>query len=90
MKRRPRITIAQAFDMVPIGGYVCLKLPEDEIMAEADKRNAMGIGEWYSVAVRLNVFDRPVGALVTRQERWDNASETSLMGVVRFASKYML
>ena len=90
MKRCGKISIAQAFDMIPMGGSMAFKMSEEELQAEADKRNAMCNGEWYSVAIRLNVFGLPCGALVTRQERWDIAREVPLMGVVRFACQYMI
>lgn len=86
----PKISIAQAFDMIPMGGSMAFKIPEEDIMAEANRRNAMYSGEWYSVAIRLNVFGWPCGALVTRHERWDIARDTPLMGVVRFASRYIV
>lgn len=86
MKRRPRITIAQAFDMVPTGGSVLMRWPVAELQAEADKRNARLSGEWYSITVMHDSFRDVTSALVTRSEQWASAREERLLGLMRFAN----
>ena len=86
MKRRPRITIAQAFDMVPMGGSVLMRWPVAELQAEADKRNARLSGEWYSITVMHDSFRDVTSALVTRSEQWASAREERLLGLMRFAN----
>lgn len=86
MKRRPRITIAQAFDMVPMGGSVLMRCPVAELQAEADKRNSRLSGEWYSITVMHDSFRDVTSALVTRSEQWASAREERLLGLMRFAN----
>lgn len=86
MKRRPRITIAQVFDMVPMGGSVLMRCPVSELQAEADKRNARLSGEWYSITLIHDSYRDVTSALVTRSEQWESARDECLLGLMRFAN----
>ena len=87
MKRRPRITNAQAFDMGPMGGSVLMRWPVAELQAEADKRNARLSGEWYSIIVMHDSYRDITSALVTRSEQWASAREECLLGLIHFANE---
>lgn len=84
MKRRNKISIAQAFDMVPMHGYMLLCIPYTEAVAEAGRRNETLSGEWWDVSAVI-AGDK-VHAIVTRGERYEIAREVMLMGVMRFAN----
>lgn len=84
MKRCGKISIAQAFDMVPMNGYMLLCVPYTEAVAEARKRNEKLSGEWWDVSAVI-AGDK-AHALVTRGERYEIAREVMLMGVMRFAN----
>lgn len=83
MKRR-KITVSDAFDMVPMGGSVLMYHTPADLIAEADRRNARLSGEWYSVAILFSTKGTPM-AVVTRSEQWATAREDRLLGLVRFS-----
>lgn len=84
MKRRNKISIAQAFDMVPMHGYMLLCIPYTEAVAEAGRRNETLSGEWWDVSAVI-VGDR-AHAFVTRGERYEVARDVTLMCVMRLAN----
>lgn len=84
MKRCGKISIAQAFDMVPMRGYMLMCVPYAEAVTEAQRRNEALSGEWWDVSAVL-VGDK-AHAFVTRGERYEVAREVTLMGVMRFAN----
>ena len=84
MKRRNKISIAQAFDMVPMHGYMLMCVPYTEAVAEAGRRNETLSGEWWDVSAVIR--GDKAHALVTRGERYDIAREVTLLGVMRFAN----
>lgn len=85
-----KISIAQAFDMIPPGGYVMMKCNELDVVAEAERRNALHNGESYSVVMCVNTIGQPQGVLVTRRENWASASDDRLLNLMRFALKYVI
>lgn len=85
MKRR-KITVSDAFDMVPMGGSMLMYHAPAELIAEADKRNARLSGEWYSVAILFGA--KTPMAFVTRSQQWATAREDRLLGVVRMSKEY--
>lgn len=83
MKRCGKISIAQAFDMVPMRGYMLMCVPYAEAVTEAQRRNEALSGEWWDVSA---VIVDKAYAFVTRGERYEVAREVTLMGVMRFAN----
>lgn len=90
MSRMRKMGIAQAFDMIPLGGYIMMKQCEQEVMAEAERRNELRNGEHYSVVLCVDTLGRPQGMLVTRKESWASASDDRLLNLMRFAMKYVV
>lgn len=82
--------IAQAFDLIPLGGYIIMKQCEQEVMAEVERRNELHNGEHYSVVLCVNTIGQPQGVLVTRRENWASASDDRLLNIMRFAMKYVI
>ena len=78
------ISIAQAFDMVPMHGYMLMCVPYTEAVAEARKRNEKLSDEWWDVSAVIR--GDKAHAFVTRGERYEVAREVTLMGVMRFAN----
>lgn len=89
MSSTRKISIAQAFDMIPMGGYVMMKCNELDVVAEAERRNALHNGESYSVVMCVNTIGQPQGVLVTRRENWASASDEMLLNLMHFAQRLM-
>lgn len=89
MNRMRKMGIAQAFDMIPLGGYIMMKQCEQEVIAEAERRNELRNGEHYSVVLCVDTLGRSQGLLVTRRENWASASDERLLNLMHFAQRFM-
>lgn len=90
MSSTRKISIAQVFDMIPLGGYVMMKCNEFDVVAEAEHRNALHNGESYSVVMCVNTIGQPQGMLVTRRENWAAASDERLLNLMHFAQRFVI
>lgn len=90
MSSTRKISITQAFDMIPPGGYVIMKCNEFDVVAEAERRNALHNGESYSVVMCVNTIGQPQGMIVTRRENWAAASDERLLNLMHFVQRFVI
>lgn len=90
MSRAKRIGIAEAFDMVPMGGFIIAHCDVEKAMSETDRRNELRNGNWYSVAICLDKNGVPSAVMIARKERWECASDERLLGLIHYVQRYVI